>query len=147
MLCPPTNAVKTPLLGCLPNTVIILITPYGLFFVSSRHNYGKFRIHGLQPSCQDTMPSGSLTCEIPIFEVPKKHGMKSKSSSPHDFFYWSSPKIMQKQLHLSLNSSCSNWKTDNNETIRSNSGSQEKLPFLCLLMATRCSNTCATVRG
>ena len=139
MLCPPTNAVKTPLLGCLPNTEIILITPYGLFFVSSRHNYGKFCIHGLQLSCQDTMPSGSLTCEIPIFEVPKKHGMKSKSSSPHDFFYWSSPKIMQKQ-HLSLNSSCKKWKTDNNKTSRSNSGSQEKLPFLCLLTAARWRN-------
>ena len=107
------------------------------FFVSSRHNNDKFRIHGLQPSCQDTMPSGSLTCEIPIFEVPKKHGMRSKSSSPLEFFYWSSPKIMQKQLHLSLNSSCSNWKTDNNETIRSKSGSQEMLPFLCLLTAAR----------
>ena len=118
MLCPPTNAVKTPLLRCLQNTEIILITPYGLFYVSSRHNYGKFRLHGLQPSCQDTMPSGSLTCEIPILEVAKKHGMRSKSSSPLEFFYWSSPKIMQKQLHLSLNSPCSNWKTDNNETIR-----------------------------
>ena len=135
MLCPPTNAVKTPLLGCLPNTEIILITSCALFFVSSRHNYGKFRLHGLQPSCQDTMPSDSLTCEIPIFEVPKKHGMRSKSSSPLEFFYWSSPKIMQKQLHLSLNSPCSNWKTDNNETIRSNFGSQERLPFLCLLTA------------
>ena len=110
------------------------------FFVSSRHNYGKFRLHGLQPSCQDTMPSGSLTCEIPILEVAKKHGMRSKSSSPLEFFYWSSPKIMQKQLHLSLNSPCSNWKTDNNETSRSNSGSQEKLPFLCLLTAARWRN-------
>ena len=140
MLCPPTNAVKTPLLGCLPNTEIILITSCALFFVSSRHNYGKFRLHGLQPSCQDTMPSGSLTCEIPILEVAKKHGMRSKSSSPLEFFYWSSPKIMQKQLHLSLNSPCSNWKTDNNETSRSNSGSQEKLPFLCLLTAARWRN-------
>ena len=129
MLCPPTNAVKTPLLGCLPNTEIILITSCALFFVSSRHNYGKFRLHGLQPSCQDTMPSGSLTCEIPILEVAKKHGMRSKSSSPLEFFYWSSPKIMQKQLHLSLNSPCSNWKPDNNETIRSTSWSQEKWSF------------------
>ena len=72
MLCPPIHAVKTPLLRCLLNTEIILINPYGLFCVSSRHNYGKFRLHGLQPSCQDTMPPGILTCEIPIFEVPKK---------------------------------------------------------------------------
>ena len=64
MLCPPTNAVKTPLLRCLPNTEIILITPYGLFCVSIRHNYEKFRLHGLQPSCQGTMPQASLTCEI-----------------------------------------------------------------------------------
>ena len=87
MLCPPTNAVKTPLLGCLPNTEIILITPYGLFFVSSRHNYGKFRIHGLQPSCQDTMPSGSLTCEIPIFEVQKKNIEWSQNQAPHLNFF------------------------------------------------------------
>ena len=64
MLCPPTHAVKTPLLRCLLNTEIILINPYGLFCVSSRHNYGKFCLHGLQPSCQDTMPQASLTCEI-----------------------------------------------------------------------------------
>ena len=30
-----------------------------------------------------------------------------------------------------------NWKTDNSETIRSKSGSQEMLPFLCLLTAAR----------
>ena len=37
MLCPPTNAVKTPLLRCLQNTEIILITPYMVLeFVSLR---------------------------------------------------------------------------------------------------------------
>ena len=84
---PSYQCCEKTLLRCLPNTEIILITPYGLFCVSSRHNYGKFRLHGLQPSCQDTMPSGSLTCEIPILEVAKKHGMRSKSSSPLEFFY------------------------------------------------------------
>ena len=112
MLCPPTNAVKTPLLRCLPNTEIILkIRPFLWAAVTMGSLYTSFTT--LQP----------------------KHRMKSKSRSPLEFFYWLSPKITQKQLHLYLNSPCSNWKTDNNETIRSNFGSQERLPFLCLLTA------------
>ena len=57
--CEKKNTFKVP-----PNTEKILITPYGLFCVSIRHNYEKFRLHGLQPSCQGTMPQASLTCEM-----------------------------------------------------------------------------------
>ena len=75
-----------------------------------------------------------------LFLKYQKNMEWSQNPAPHMIFFIDHlQKIMQKQ-HLSLNSSCKKWKTDNNKTSWSNSGSQEKLPFLCLLTAARWRN-------